>query len=270
MIESCWWGLSTESESCFCLRNEPALSPSFLPQHQQQPAERRCWSQGTDVLPSQGNPLCPLDIQCLFLRTPPTWGQKKPSHQRQGKISGFQVSLLRIPVAILSSPAGSLPAESCFVLWALTHRLTEVWSWHRMHNGEFCKSVQGDLLISPWPEEQLFRYENPLSPQHTPPPLTYVLWAEIPQTLALYKPWKHHLHSFSNLYKELEPKKEARGSLLKNKTVGALCNHRVYGALVLQLHGNCCLLEPWKMFKAKLQEHLVVLKGTHAVVWFSL
>lgn len=135
VIESCSWELPTESESYFSLRNEPALS--FLPQHQQQTAV------GDEVLGSGDSVPChhreiPLVhwTSSVSFSGPHQFEDRRnfPTRDRESFLSFRFLYSTRVeenpaedpcshPVIL---PEGSLPAESCFMLWTLTHRLTEV------------------------------------------------------------------------------------------------------------------------------------------------
>lgn len=199
VIKSCSRELSTEAENYFCLRNEPALS--VLPQHQQQAAVGDevlgpAGSDGTEKPPWSTEYFVPFSQDPTYLGTEETF---PPEMGKDFWLSGFSTAqgwkktLQRIPVSIQSSSQRGLCLRSCVLCFE--HRNTD-WlkslvltqnTW-QMHNGVFYMSVQGDLLISPWPKEQIFSYENPLTPQHIPPPVTHVLWAEIPQALTLYEP----------------------------------------------------------------------------------
>lgn len=129
-------------ENWFCLRNKSALF--FLPRRQ------RLAAAGDKVLsPGERAPWQHRETPsvCSMFRTLFSGlslfgdGRHFPTSQRWGDISGFQLSSTRVggnpprdpwshPVTL---PAGSLPAESCFML-LITNIQTNwsLWSWHRI------------------------------------------------------------------------------------------------------------------------------------------
>lgn len=134
VIKSCPWEVSTEAENYFCLWKKPALF--FLPQHQQQTVV------GKKVLgPGDRVPWHPREIPLAHwtfsasFSGPHLFGDRRKFPTREGEtflafrfLYGTRVEEnppedpCSHPVIL---PEGSLPAESCFMLRTVRHRLTE-------------------------------------------------------------------------------------------------------------------------------------------------